>query len=200
MNKVEAALRTALTDLAALGARAVLVGGLAVSARTEPRFTRDVDLAVAIERDRDAERLVNELVGRGYGIIALVEQEEARRLATTRLSAPSGDASGVVIDLLFASSGIEPEIVLHAEELEVFPGLLVPVASTGDLVAMKILSRDDSRRPQDAVDLRALLAVASVEQVDRARTALGLISARGFNRDRDLQEQLVAALRDFRRP
>lgn len=198
VNKVEAALRSALASLTALGVRPVLVGGLAVSTRTEPRFTRDVDLAVAIERDRDAERLVNELVGRGFRIVAL-EQEEARRLATTRLSGPSGDASGVVIDLLFASCGIEPEIVGRAEPLEVFSGLVVPVASVCDLIAMKVLSRDDKRRPQDAGDLRALLKVASKEQIDAARAALELIAARGFHRDRDLRQQLDAALRDFAR-
>jgi hypothetical protein len=32
-----------------------LVGGLAVSVRTEPRFTRDVDLVVAISDDHAAE-------------------------------------------------------------------------------------------------------------------------------------------------
>jgi hypothetical protein len=34
-----------------------MLGGLAVSIRTEPRFTRDVDLAVAVAADDEAERL-----------------------------------------------------------------------------------------------------------------------------------------------
>jgi hypothetical protein len=34
-----------------------LIGGLAVSVRAEPRFTRDIDLAVAVTDDRDAESL-----------------------------------------------------------------------------------------------------------------------------------------------
>lgn len=38
-----------------------LVGGLAVSARTEPRFTRDADLAVALASDAEAEALIREL-------------------------------------------------------------------------------------------------------------------------------------------
>jgi len=38
-----------------------LVGGLAVSVRTEPRFTRDLDLAVAVADDRAAEDLVHRL-------------------------------------------------------------------------------------------------------------------------------------------
>jgi len=35
-----------------------LVGGLAVSARTEPRFTRDLDFAIAVENDAEAESIV----------------------------------------------------------------------------------------------------------------------------------------------
>ena len=55
----EAAAR-ASAELTELGARFALVGGLAVSAWGEPRYTRDVDLAVAVERDDEAEQLVNE--------------------------------------------------------------------------------------------------------------------------------------------
>jgi hypothetical protein len=40
-------------------------GGFAVSARAESRSTRDV--AVAVPDDRAAERLVNSLLGSGYG-------------------------------------------------------------------------------------------------------------------------------------
>ena len=43
-----------------------LVGGLAVSVRTEPRFTRDLDLAVAVANDTEAEGLVHRL--HGYGL------------------------------------------------------------------------------------------------------------------------------------
>lgn len=52
MNRVEAALRRVASDLDARGVRWALVGGFAVSARTEPRFTRDVDVAVLVEDDR----------------------------------------------------------------------------------------------------------------------------------------------------
>jgi hypothetical protein len=62
----------------------------------------------------------------------------------------------------------------------------MPVARIGHLIALKVLSRDDTRRPQDLVDLRALLRVASPEEQQRARDALGLIAARGYHRGRDL--------------
>jgi len=103
-----------------------LVGGLAVSARAEPRFTRDIDLTVAVADDRDAERLVRTLAATSLEPSFLVEQEEVGRLASIRLSDPT-ELAGVAIDLLFASSGIEHEIVRDAERLELAPGVVVPV-------------------------------------------------------------------------
>jgi len=47
MTQLESVLRRAVADLGDAGARFALVGGLAISVRTEPRFTRDADLVVA---------------------------------------------------------------------------------------------------------------------------------------------------------
>ena len=71
-----------------------LVGGLAVSARTEPRFTRDADIAVVASSDEEAEVLVYSLKGAGYSIDALVEQEAVGWLATVRLSPSGADFTG----------------------------------------------------------------------------------------------------------
>jgi predicted nucleotidyltransferase len=103
------------------------------------------------------------------------------------------DVEGPVVDLLFASSGIEPEIIEAAESLELLPGLHLPVATIGHLIALKVLARDDVERPQDIVDLRALARRASDSERRRAREAVALIHARGYHRDRDLE----AALREF---
>ncbi len=146
------ALDRAVTDLRELGAPFALVGGLAVSIRTEPRFTRDADIAVSVASDVEAERLVHALVQRRYQTSMLVEREATGRLATIRLTPPEGV---VVCDLLFASSGIEPEIVMHATIEDAGLRTPLPVASIGHLIAMKILSREDAR-PQDQIDLVAL--------------------------------------------
>jgi hypothetical protein len=163
-----------------------LVGGLAVSARTEPRFTRDVDLVVAVASDQVAEDLSRKLLAAGYSILSTVEQDAANRLATIRLEPPGEPAGGVVVDMLFASSGIEPEIAAGAERIEIASGQLVPVATIGHLIAQKILSRDDESRPQDIVDLRALLKTADREDLDTASDALRLIASRGYARERDV--------------
>lgn len=170
--------------------RFAVVGGLAVSARSEPRLTRDVDLAVAVVSDEDAEALVLDLQHDGYRVVAAVEQTETGRLATIRLSRVEG-AHGPVVDLLFASSGIEHEVAMAAEQIEVLPGVLLPVARTGHLIAMKLLARDDRRRPADADDLAALREVATPEDWDLARAAVDLIEARRSNRERDLRVLLT---------
>jgi hypothetical protein len=109
---------------------------------------------------------------------------------------PSTTPRAPVIDLLFASSGIEPEVVAEAESIELLPTLTIGVARTGHLIALKVLSRDDITRPQDLADLRALLGVASAIELVRARESLSLIAARGYHRGRDLlsaMKQLVDA-------
>lgn len=194
LSRVQSALGRISADLKRLGYAHALVGGLAVAVRTEPRFTRDADLAVSVADDLDAEALVRELQSAGYRVGALVEQEATRRLATVRLIPPGERERGVVVDLLFASSGVEREIVADAEIVEVMPGLSVPVARAGHLIALKILARDDERRPQDYVDLVALRATADATSWDLARSSLVLVTARGFDRGRDL----LAALDQLR--
>lgn len=182
---LNAVLRRIHIDLTELGVAYALVGGLAVSARTEPRFTRDVDLVIAVVGDAEAEALIHKLQARGYGIGTVIEQDATGRLATVRLTGRDPSYAPVV-DLLFASSGIEPEIALAAEPLELLKGLVMPVARPGHLIALKVLSRDDLDRPQDLLDLRALIRVASLEDLALARHALELIAARGFHRGRHL--------------
>lgn len=198
LSRPEAALRRIVADLQVLGRQFALVGGFAVSARTEPRLTRDADLAVRVTDDRDAEALVRALQGRGWRVVAAVEQDAAGRLATVRLALAGEDVRGAVVDLLFASSGIEPEVVAAADSIEIVPGFSVPVASLGHLIALKILARDDRARPHDRVDLGALLARADVRAIDEGRTSLALVTQRGFHRGRDLLAALEAALREFR--
>lgn len=186
MTPLQLAVRRVLDDLTQQ--RLALVGGLAVSARAEPRFTRDVDFAVAVGGDAEDERLVAGLVSRGYRISAQVEQDATGRLATVRTVPPGGS---VLCDLLFASSGIEPEIVASASRLTLFQGCEAPVASVGHLIAVKLLARS-ARRLQDDLDLDALSKVATERDLSEAEAAVGLITARGFARDKNLATEFAA--------
>src|SRR5215472_767 len=79
----------------------------------------------------------------GIRLLASVEQDETGRLATVRPASPLSEGD-VVVDLLFASSGIEPEIGRAAEMTDVVPGLCLPVAMTGHLIALKLPWRNCS--------------------------------------------------------
>jgi predicted nucleotidyltransferase len=196
VNPLAAALRRAADDLDRSGQRWALVGGFAVSARVEPRFTSDVDMAVMVDGDDAAERLVRSLIADGYAVFSSLEHDSGR-LATVRMTR-SFDGTHVVVDLLFASSGIEPEVAQSAEVLEITAGLRLPVATIGHLIALKLLARDDRTRPQDLADLRALLSVANDQDLRLAQESAELIEARGFNRGRHLQQSLADLVADIK--
>jgi hypothetical protein len=80
VTSLEDALRQISTHLTEVHLPFALVGGLAVSVHSEPRFTRDADLAVAVTSDAEAEALVRDLRSRGYGIEAIVEQRSLRKV------------------------------------------------------------------------------------------------------------------------
>lgn len=183
---IEAATRAA-ADLTDLGARFALVGGLAVSVWGEPRYTRDVDLAIGVDHDEEAERLVRELSVRNYEIVTVIEQTRANRLATARLR--RNEDRSVYIDLLFASSGIECEIAGAAVRVDD-----VPVGSVGHLLALKVLSESE-KRLQDRIDIQELAKVATAEDWRTADAMVRLIKERGFHRGR----ALLTRLRGWRR-
>ena len=137
------------TDLNALGARWALVGALAVAVRAEPRQTTDVDFVVLVPGEREAESLVRALFGRGYTLFEQLKPRTGNRFPGVRLLTPGSAESSVVVDLLFSFSGIEAEIVeaASAEVLEVLPGLPIPVARRGHLLALKVEATSASTKP-----------------------------------------------------
>jgi hypothetical protein len=177
-------------DLRALGCRWALVGGWAVSVRAEPRPTRDIDVAIVVSSDSEAERVALALRLRGYRDNpdgALLEQTDVGRLATIRLLAPGEPAGGTGVDLLFASSGVEPEIVAAAQPIEILPGVVLPVVRAGHLLALKVLAG----RPRDLEDVRSLIRHMPIGDLQEARETLDLISRRGFDRGKNLQVELA---------
>jgi len=183
------ALAQIASDLPRLGKRFAVVGGFGVSLRGEVRFTRDVDVAIDVRDDAETEALARDLRAAGYQVVALVEHDEAKRLATVRLRSPSG----ITVDLLTASSGIEAEIVARSSLVTIEGVGDVPVAAAEELVAMKVLSMDE-RRLQDRIDAMKLLEVNQDLDVERVRDDLKLIEQRGFHRRQDLAAKLQPLL------
>jgi hypothetical protein len=191
-SPVELALRRAVADLDALEVRWALIGGLAISIRSVPRFTKDLDFAIAVADDSEAEGVVHRLCGRGYQPVEVLEQEYVKRLSGVRLERSESD---VIVDLLFASSGIENEVVASATRLEVLPRLSAPVATIGHLIALKTLAG----RNQDLTDLGTLIPAASAGDLEIAHEAVRLIQARGFNREQNVRADLDKLIADLGR-
>jgi hypothetical protein len=83
VKRLAVALIRLRTTLQKLEARWAVIGGLAVSARAEPRTTRDLDVSVAVGNDEEAEQLVREMWGQGYQMLTPpLEHLETARMAT----------------------------------------------------------------------------------------------------------------------
>lgn len=95
------------------------------------------------------------------------------------------DATARILDRL-AAHGVPMAVVGGLAVSARTEGLPAPIATVGALIALKLLARDDTHRPQDRVDLVALRAVATRADLDEARRLAGLIDRRGYGRGRDL--------------
>ncbi len=107
------------------------------------------------------------------------------RLATMRMLAPSPVGDGTVVDLMFASTGIESEIVAAATPIDILPGVTVPVASLAHLLAMKVLAG----RLQDAADFASLFRRASEADLEAVRVGLSLMTQRRTHRQKNLSRE-----------
>lgn len=194
LEELEFHSRRAIELLTKIGVRFAVVGGMAVSFRAIERLTKDLDLAVAVEDDVQAQRIVHEFSQLGFLIDDVFDQEDTGRMSTVRMISPAKNP--MFVDFLFASSGIENEIVDNAEEGHLFSNINVRVATTPCLIAIKVLSARESRM-RDIVDLQSLFEVASSLEIAESRRLLDLITERGYNRSKDLQAELDKYIAQF---
>lgn len=184
MSSLRDALARIAADLDAEGKPWALVGALAVAARAEARATLDVDAAVAVESPEESRALVASLRERGY------RWERDLGLSMTTLAVPGNEEPRWRLDLLFGLAGIEDAVARGAERLEVLPGLEMPVARRGDLIALKLLGAGEPGREHDWRDLRALCAAATPDDLDRAHHSVALAVARGLAPEGVLEARL----------
>jgi hypothetical protein len=92
---------------------------------------------------------------------------------------PREEDTGLRVDLIFDSSGIEPQLIAAADELELLPGFSAPVARCEHLLALKVLAA----REKDMPDIRALLEVMDETARQGTREALALIERLGYGKD-----------------
>lgn len=138
--------------------------------------------------------MIFKLVQQGYRVGASIEQQRTKRLATIRLTHSA--LSDVFVDLLFASSGIERELVERAQSLKISADVRLPIASIAELLALKVLSRGP-RRLQDDLDLIALLQASSARDLRAAERNLELIRQRGYARGKNLSAEWKRVLTKY---
>lgn len=177
MKHVTDVLQKTMACLDDFGVRYALIGGLAVSVRSEPRFTRDVDIAVAVDSDEMAEQVVRAMFARGFQLYMQIEQTTAGRLATCRLVHRDTPESAIV-DLFFASSGIEQEVVDAASNLEIVESIELPVVQPEDLIVLKLLAVANRSNLQDTQDVLNLLQTIEPARLERTRSLMRLVSER----------------------
>ena len=79
--------------------------------------------------------------------------------------------------------------------LQVLPDVFMPVASTGHLIALKVLAG----RHQDLTDLGYLISAATEADLGEARASVARIRERGYNRGQNLPEDLSAIISQARK-
>ncbi len=99
-----------------------------------------------------------------------------------------------LIDLLFASSGIENEVVAASTPTDVLEGAVLPAAQIPHLIAMKLVSESERRR-QDLIDLQNLIQAATDDDLDQVPGLIELVTSRGYSQDKDLTERFHHFLR-----
>lgn len=145
--------------------RYVLVGGFAAKAHGSPTLTVDIDICYARDVE-NLERLAAVLGGLGATLRGSpadlpihLDAQTLRRGDAFTLRTDLGD-----LDLLGSPAGTTgyDDLAANAGPTEVAEGLLVPVASLGDLIRMKRAAG----RPKDRVELEILGALR--DEIDQS--------------------------------
>jgi len=184
--------------LTSLECKFVLVGGFAVAIRALPRFTKDMDFAVAVQSDRETEKLLLRLQSAGYLVSSLLENKQDGRITAVRLLTPESKSTDPDFDLLFNATGIEDSLVKSGELLNITRRSKALVAARGHLIAMKVLSYDEVRRPQDMIDIRALLKAATKSDIQLAKKAVRAIDHAKTSSRKSCERGLAKILKKFR--
>lgn len=123
--------------------RYLVVGGYAVMKYTEPRFTKDLDLWVAVDRE-NAESTFSALKEFGAPLAGLTVDDFAKPGYFYQMG-----RAPLRVDIMMSIPGVEFEQAWPKRIDFVTGELSIPFISRGDL----ILSKKAAGRPQDKLDL-----------------------------------------------
>jgi predicted nucleotidyltransferase len=122
--------------------RYMVIGGYAVVQYAEPRYTKDLDLWISIDKD-NAAAVYKALKDFGAPLVGLTEADFSEEGFFYQMGRPP-----MRVDVLMGIPGMEFEAAWQRREEVDFDGLLVKFISRADLIA----SKKASGRPQDLID------------------------------------------------
>lgn len=131
--------------------RFLIVGGYAVMKYSEPRFTKDLDLWIAIDQ-QNASAVYESLKEFGAPLSGLTVED-----FTDTSSFYQMGRAPLRIDILMSIPGVEFEAAWLKREVMMLDNVALPFISRDDLIKAK----QASGRPQDLLDVEALKNDAS---------------------------------------
>jgi hypothetical protein len=153
--------RTIFQALSEAGIRYLVAGGVAVNLHGYLRFTGDLDILLALDKE-NLEKMASLMRTMGYierlpvQLEALANQEQVKQwLAEKGMTAYtfiSKENPPFMIDVLVGTS-LQFERFDQQKELKQSWGIAIPVISMDDLIGMK----REASRPQDLTDIDAML-------------------------------------------
>lgn len=156
------------TAFAGLGVKWYVFGAQAVLCWGRPRFTEDIDVTVQPGTVTTAQ-LIDVLQRAGF---ALRVEGTPAFIAQTRVIPFTFRDTGWALDAVLGGPGLEEAFQQRAVDVEVAPGLTVPVISAEDLIVTKVLAG----RAKDLDDVQGILAARSGQlNVDSVRRTLSML-------------------------
>ncbi|MGQ9780318.1 MAG: nucleotidyl transferase AbiEii/AbiGii toxin family protein [Bacillota bacterium] len=148
MHELVATLKALTEVLGRLGARYMIIGGLANMVWGTTRFTADIDLVLALSEEAVPE-LAAKLAEAGFSVLV---PEPGEFVEQTRVL-PVRSPKGLRVDLIFALLPFEHRAIARAVPIS-FGEVEVPCCTAEDLIILKAVSE----RPKDREDIRGILA------------------------------------------
>ncbi len=134
--------------------RYLIVGGYAVMKYSEPRFTKDLDIFIAIDQE-NAKAVFTALKEFGAPLENLTSDDFAHEGYFYQMGRPP-----LRVDIMMSIPGIEFEEAWKNREIVQLQNLKIPFISRSDLIRAK----QASGRPQDKIDIEKL---KEAEQIRR---------------------------------
>lgn len=126
--------------------RYLIVGGYAVMKYTEPRFTKDLDLLIAID-EANAKAVYRSLKEFGAPLKGLIEKDFSKEGHFYKMGNPP-----LRIDILMSIPGINFNEAWEQRETQTIDGVEMHFISKQDL----IVAKKTANRPQDLIDVKFL--------------------------------------------